>query len=260
MTDRGDDYPLGGHIHIGVGINYNPHSKLIELLDDFIGRPTLRLSGAAREDYRELSQVRSQPHGFEYRTCPAAVFQNPAASCIVMKLAKNLTKKFVTEQEMTYRNSPTIEDYINVGGLSRSQATYFWNFCRTSFKPAESIVAAWRIKKAPITFYVPTLVFKDVWSEEAKSIIQRILSSENIKFKKQITIEYYGLKERRGTNLCTIGTWSTSRHPPTKETWVSPTSVRIGLSFDRRNNRCTESFVQDLLRATKNYINSKINE
>jgi len=260
LTDRGDDYPLGGHIHIGVGMNYEPPSKLVELFDDFIGRPTLRLSGEARSDYRELGQVRVQPHGFEYRTCPAATFQNAAISCIIMKLAKNLTRKFIDEQEMTYRNNPTIEDYIRVGGLSKSQATYYWNFCRTSFKPAESIVAAWRIKKVPVEFYEPTLVFKDSWNPEAKALIQRMLTRGNIKFRQQFIIEYYGLKERRGTNLCTIGTWSTSRHSAVKDAWPNSTTVRIGLSFDRRNNHCTESFVMDLLRATKNFINSKINE
>ena len=52
LTDRGDIHPLGGHIHIGVGMQYNAPNKLIELLDDFIGEPTLELSGEAREDYK----------------------------------------------------------------------------------------------------------------------------------------------------------------------------------------------------------------
>ena len=260
LTDRGDIHPLGGHIHIGIGMQYNAPDKLIELLDDFIGKPTIELSGEAREDYKELGQVRSQPHGFEYRTCPAAVFQNPAASCIVMKLAKNLVEKFVNAETMTYRNRPTIDDYIEVGGLSKQQATYFWNFCRVNFRPAKSIVAAWRIKKTLPTLYEPTIVFKDVWSEDAKAIIQRILSGQNIKFKREITIEYYGIKEKRGFNLCTIGTWSTSRLSPLKEPWPSANLVRIGVSYDRRTINCRESFVLDLIRATKNFINSKIND
>ena len=161
---------------------------------------------------------------------------------------------------MTYRNHPTIDDYMTIGGLSKQQATYFWNFCRVNFQPAKSIVAAWRIKKTLPTLYEPTIVFKDVWSEDAKANIQRILSEQNIKFKREITIEYYGIKEKRGVNLCTIGTWSTSRLLPLKEPWPSANLVRIGVSYDRRTINCRESFVRDLIRATKNFINSKIKE
>ena len=65
ISDEGNIYPLGGHIHVGVGRRYRPNEALVCLLDDFVGIPTLELSGEARDEYKALSQVRVQTHGFE---------------------------------------------------------------------------------------------------------------------------------------------------------------------------------------------------
>ena len=258
LTDAGDTYPLGGHIHIGIGISYMPDKKLIELLDDFIGKPTINLSGDARSDYKQLGQVRSQPHGFEYRSTPASVFQEPAISCIVMKLAKNLTTKFLREQTLKYNSKPTIEDYVKVGGLSNQQAKYFMEFIRNK-KPKQSIIAAWKVKKPEMTLYEPNLVFKDVWSQSLKNAIVEMFRCCEIKFKDRITIEYYGLKAARGNRLCTIRVPGLQRTSSVK-TLYSGSTVKIGISHDIRTISSPEStFVTELVSSTKNFINNQIN-
>ena len=64
--------PLGGHIHFNIPINL----ELTALLDDFIGKPMKRMNGSSRSEgsgYGKLSEVKRQPHGFEYRTPPSFV-------------------------------------------------------------------------------------------------------------------------------------------------------------------------------------------
>ena len=64
---------LGGHIHFNIPI----HKELTTLLDDFIGKPMKRMNGSSRgggsTSYGNLSAVKNQPHGFEYRTPPSFV-------------------------------------------------------------------------------------------------------------------------------------------------------------------------------------------
>ena len=138
----------------------NPDFELMSLLDDFIGIPTKALSGSARSEYGHLSDHRAQPHGFEYRTPPAAVFQNPAISCIVLTLARNLTKNYLNAATFEYDNrNLTLEDYIKYGGLTKQQAKYYITFCK-KYNEIDSISKSWKVHKCLPRNNVPKLVFK----------------------------------------------------------------------------------------------------
>jgi hypothetical protein len=82
---------LGHHIHFSIMLS----SDEVELLDDFIGRPSLKIKGAKRPDsgFEALGQdaVRRQPHGCEYRTPASSLIPeltdalHTTGYCCVMK-------------------------------------------------------------------------------------------------------------------------------------------------------------------------------
>ncbi len=82
---------LGHHIHFSIMIS----SDEVELLDDFVGRPSLRIKGAKRPDsgFESLGQgaVRQQPHGCEYRTAASSLIPeltdalHTTGYCCIMK-------------------------------------------------------------------------------------------------------------------------------------------------------------------------------
>jgi hypothetical protein len=262
LCDEGHEYPLGGHIHVGIERKWRPDSGLIELLDDFIGRPTIELSGEAREHYKKLSEVRSQPHGFEYRSAPSAIFHNPAIACICMKLAKNLTQKYLNEEVLQYNGIPTIEQYITIGGLSKQQAKYFKSFC-SNYIPTRSIIATWKVskkeKKESTKINLVTVLFQDTWDPICKEYITKHI---NRKLKDVITspiiIKLYGIGERRGHNLCTIRTGYTTVCNETivRPLWQSDThTLNIGVSYDRRTLvGFSELFGSSLVESIKDVI------
>lgn len=69
----GDVDPLGHHIHFNKMIS----SEELEMLDLFVGKPSLNIKGAKRPsgNYERLGRdaLRAQPHGCEYRTPPSVL-------------------------------------------------------------------------------------------------------------------------------------------------------------------------------------------
>jgi hypothetical protein len=205
LTDSGNHYPLGGHIHVGVGQPIELDRELCMILDDFIGRPTLNLSGSARENYKQLGAHRSQPHGFEYRSPPAAVYQNPQIAYIVFKLAKNLSERYFNQETIKYDDRPTIQDYMQVGGLTEKQATYFMKFIN-EYKPEKSIRSSWKVEPALVNTNFRsnvTIEFHDEWSPETTAyLMEEITASVNPSL--PVTVSFYGLNSDRGSDICTI--------------------------------------------------------
>jgi len=117
LSVAGNHAPLGGHVHIGVGREYIPSTDLIWLLDSFLGKPVLDLSGSKRDSYKRTGQVREQPWGFEYRTPPSAIFAFPEIARIAVKICKVLTECYVNGQTMEINQPLQFEDYWNYAGL-----------------------------------------------------------------------------------------------------------------------------------------------
>jgi len=237
LTDGGNHYPLGGHIHVGVGQSVEIDRELCMILDDFIGRPTLELSGSARENYKQLGAHRSQPHGFEYRTPPSAVYQNPQIAYIVFKLAKNLSEKYFNQEQLKYEERPTIQNYVDVGGLTEKQATYFMKFIN-EYKPETSLRSAWHVKPAPIGVIDRSNIvveFHDEWAPGTSQILMdEIIDAINPSI--PVTISFYGLSEERGSDRCTLAVSGFDRIPTErlpKPHW-SGNVLNVGVSRNRR--------------------------
>ena len=245
LGTTGNQFPLGGHIHIGVGLPVQPNKDLVTLLDDFIGKPTINLSGEAREDYKRLSAVRQQPHGFEYRTCPAAVFQDPGITTIVLKLARNLVKNYIYEKTMVYHSNPTVDEYVQIGGLTRQQAKYFKKFC-DGFRPTNCLSETWKLQKTR-HWHDVEITFENVWADSAKSYINSRL--RNIKVKKPLSLTLYGLGEKKyGQRSCTIAV-------PSFRQVIGPRTSdhEIGVSYDVRTGESAYTH-STLVNAIKNHI------
>jgi hypothetical protein len=108
---------LGHHIHFSIMLS----SDEIELQDDFVGRPALRIKGSKRPDsgFEALGQgaVRRQPHGCEYRTAASSLIPeltdalHTTAYCCVMKwhsLQEGESFEFDIDQNTKI---PTLDSY-----------------------------------------------------------------------------------------------------------------------------------------------------
>jgi len=150
LSVKGDRWPLGGHIHVGVGGSYHPHSDLVFLLDHFVGKKIIDLSGTARQNYRNLGAVREQPWGFEYRTPPAAVFQWPEFARLAMKAVQNLTEKFINGLRMVFNENLQFEDYWNHCGFTPREfekwnmfIEHFADFLDSSKPYKKDVITCW---------------------------------------------------------------------------------------------------------------------
>ena len=219
LTDSGDMYPLGGHIHVGIGEKYYPPSSLITLLDDFIGRPTTNLSGEARDGYGDLGDVRAQPHGFEYRTPPASIFSNPMVAYCSLEATRNLCNKFFNEETFEYsldieqNGIPCPQDYVKYCGLTEKQANYFVDFLY-NYVPAKSIRASWKLPPAEVTEEEEntssnvTVEFRDRWASSARHemnlVVEQIVNSHIVPSDIELHMVFYGLNRNRGYNASSI--------------------------------------------------------
>ncbi len=194
----GNVYPLGGHIHVGLGFRVRPSKELLAVYDDFLGRPTRFL--CKRDGYGLLSDWESKPWGFEYRTPSAVIFADPKIAYISLKIIQNITKLAIQRKEISYeRPLPTVEDYCRVGGLQKSEAEYFLNFIKNDrFKVVVnwySILGFWRI--VPHRKTRPLMVeFEDEWDELIKNYVKEKV--KRWRLKKPIKITLFGLHEKRG--------------------------------------------------------------
>lgn len=163
IVPDGDTVPVGGHIHIGFEADWYEvieqlrdlgiMDEIIELFDDFIGKKTIELSGSARCHYKRLGAYEVKPWGFEYRTPPALIFATPEIARIHLKIAKNIVENFIKNEEITYNDPPTAEDYMRIAGLTEKEYKKFMDFVNNPTKYKKSIVTAWTGKRIQI----PTL-------------------------------------------------------------------------------------------------------
>jgi len=261
LTDEGARFPLGGHIHVGVGHRMDAPRDYVMMLDDFIGRPTIDLSGTARGSYKALGMVRSQPHGIEYRSCPASVFQNPMITYIVFKLTKNLSEKYFNKEDIMYNDVPTVQDYIMTGGLSEREAKYFHQFCG-NYKPVASIRASWKVKPAPVrtvALRTPLLEFHDDWSSENRENLTRVFE-EGIQVDNEYIVTFYGLARERGSVMTTLHLDGASYYEPVRSKWSGDRHLNVGVSYDLRKYGVPNSLVREIVTVVKSLIEQRERE
>ncbi len=120
--------PLGGHIHIG---NATPTPELIEVLDYFLF-PFNEFNSETRtgSKYGKLGDVRQQPHGFEYRTPPAAWLLTPTLARMTLELTQLIVEKIINCEDVTISDNNDLDEYkdnLNLVGFHESWITQFIN-------------------------------------------------------------------------------------------------------------------------------------
>ncbi len=253
---KGDSYPLGGHIHIGIGREFNPPPGLLKMLDDFVGNPLLPHSGGARGSYGGLSIYEVKPHGFEYRTPPASFFLKPEISRIVFKIAKNVSEAFINGDVISYNRPPKKEDYIKIAKLSGSEYEKLKSFISKYREMPKVATAFWTDRKLTVKKNPVSIVFRDDWNASVQGDLKDSLYKS---FRKKISfgVCLYGLKDSRGA-VATIPINSDFGLLPEEEPLprgVRDNSLWIGLPFVVRNSiGVYTAYKEDLISAIKKEI------
>jgi len=190
LLTKGDVYPLGGHIHF----NIPPTEDFVGMLDDFLGEKLLKLSGKARGDYCKLHAYRSQPWGFEYRTLPSIIFNDPKIAKIVLKIARNLAEIYVNRvKEITYEVPVTFVYYKKYCKLTEEEFDYFNQYIEGNIKDF-NIIANWKIRKNLKSRIIVN--FRDEWNSNVKKYFTEHL--DKLRPRKSINLTLFGLRKDRG--------------------------------------------------------------
>jgi len=170
---------------------------MVSILDDFLGRKLLSLSGKARGAYGSLGATELKPWGFEYRTLPSAWLYNPEISEIVLKIAQGTLKKFLEEGELKYETDEAgakKKEYLKF--ISKDEREKFFTFIENyPHYSGEPINANWGGE------YQVTLLLRDSWDENVKEAFYKTLL---LKLKPDVlSLTIYGLSLERG-EVCTF--------------------------------------------------------
>lgn len=187
----------GGHIHIGAKIQnilakVTLDEKIRFLFDHFLGKQFIKINSDLRQicGFGRLNDFRKQSWGFEYRTLPAACFQNPKIVRIILKIARNICSKYYSHLPITYNRLLKYEDYERVCGLTKSEYKYFVNFSSIFNKTKErNIIKFWCKSTSKSKF---TIEFCDSWSEDTIKLFKKEFEGLITPF--HIKIIMYGLK------------------------------------------------------------------
>jgi hypothetical protein len=264
-------FPLGGHIHIGVGHPIDPPKNLITLFDYFIGQPTLKLSGEARGQYCRLGQYRTQPHGFEYRTPPSAIFGHPTMTLVTMKLAQQIMQLYFKRHSFWVNptGEPSVEELMQVG-LTEGEASYYLDYIK-KFKEQDpykyNIASYWDNKKFKKTVpkvkkAAPNLPpnFNIQFSDDWEPVI-RIRLTEAVRSirttRRSVPVRFFGLAEQRGLVCCGLDIRGFSATPYPQG--GNPQYLLLaGLPFAFRMGRLESSQVEQIISDIKRAIRSRL--
>ncbi len=114
LSVMGNELPLGGHIHIG---NASPSAELVSVLDYFLF-PFNEFSSCTRKGskYGKPGDVRIQPHGFEYRTPPAAWLLTPTLARMTLELVQLIVEKIINDVDVEISDNFNMDEYkTNLG-------------------------------------------------------------------------------------------------------------------------------------------------
>ena len=241
----GDMFPLGGHVHVGLGRRVRPSKELLAVYDDFLGRPTRFLCN--RYGYGYLSDWESKPWGFEYRTPSAVIFADPTIARISLKIIQNITKLAIQKKEISYEQPPTVEDYCRVGKLSKMEVEQFLNFTRNAQKYKTSILGFWKVVPARKTWSLE-LRFEDEWDPEVMNLMKRVV--KRWRLRKPLRVTLFGLHEKRGK----VNTIRVPGYRRTKNVVNNPNYVGVA-----RIIRITGKDISVFTRALRRYIRKEFN-
>lgn len=248
VSIKGDKYPLGGHIHIGLPFELRGNSLIrravVEILDDFLGRKLLSLSGEARGCYKSLGTYREQPHGIEYRPVPASYLLNPDFAYLTFKIAKNVTETLLNEEKVEYNDEPGLEDYVKIAKLAEDEYRRFIRHIENYKKYRGNPINKNWISIEDIPFIVR---FGDEWNEENKKLFSKCIKKYEIELKRKEIFEIvlYGLKRERGSVIAgfTCEGYETIEHPNRRHKGC------FGIPAFLRQDKVTEAEVEKIVNA-----------
>lgn len=262
VSAKGNRAAIGGHWHIGVNNKvYQPSSKLVKLLDYFLGTPFWSTNGTARGSYKRIAWTRDQDWGFEYRSTPAACFADPIITGICAKILGNIIKKYFNKNKFRiYKKQKVSDKQLQMyGKLTTDEIVYFRNFIKNfnNVSQDENILAAW-LKDIPKFKIKPISVdFSDEWANNKKTLILKRIAKMigETEFSKTIRLHLYGLSQDRGNVVSGISHCSLQdiNHSYTKDMKVS-----IGLPKFFRGSRISAISITSLLNELVNEIKKRM--
>ena len=258
VSVRGDHYPLGGHIHFGIPYK----QEYIEVLDDFLGRKLLELSGVARGGYRNLGAIEPKSYGFEYRSLPSSWLLNPRIARIVLKIAYKavyLLSRGFLEYEVGNKGVK-FSEYLRLKILSENELKYFKSFLKdysnyNGLAINSNWSKSWKDEKKGRIFYVGSDWDTDIWRTFSNLI--------NSNFpERDFNIIFY-ICRSNGRTETTIPTEPTEFNAVhiIKDSYSNYgnkySGIDIGVSPNIAQGYCSKSFLDSLKDGIIKYINSK---
>jgi len=261
ITTEGNRFPLGGHIHIGWEGGYfwdEDFARLCEVLDDFVGKLTLDLSGAARKrtHYYGLGKIRRQSWGIEYRVPPALIFADPETLALVVKAVKGIVWKFILNKKLTYNNPPTQHDWYVVADIEKHQYEKLMNGIeRLKDLVGERIdvCARWKVKPSTRKRFKPIVRFSDEWSDSIRAEVEREL--RRLRLRASVGVRLFGLSSSRG-EVATINVRGLEKINH-EMAYIDYNQMSVGLPYSFRKNGAHK---EEILLALKRIIRKVANQ
>jgi formylmethanofuran dehydrogenase subunit E len=96
----GEEYPLGGHVHIG-GVGEDELEEVLEAVDGAFGRIFYGMNSKVRlnSSYGQVGDWRLQPWGAEYRTPPASVWSHPEVALTFLRAVKWVAERVLDGED-----------------------------------------------------------------------------------------------------------------------------------------------------------------
>ena len=200
LSTVGNKYPLGAHIHIGVGMPDVSigDPNITKLFDLFLGKHLMRLSGEARREYKQLGQLRKKPHGFEYRSLPTAVLHTPEIAKAVANISQVIAKRYYSGYEtVSSDRGATIKQMVEIG-IPEEDARLVKNW-KDMYREV--------CTQSPLTFwlgedygtveeaFIPSIQFGDDWHSGARDIFIDLLPQRE---QLRGSVLFFGLSVERG--------------------------------------------------------------
>lgn len=204
LSVRGRLLPLGGHVHVGVPDTHRHFGRsLMDLLDMFVGRPTIDMSGRARSGYRRLGQWEEKPWGFEYRTPPAGIFATPRLALTTLRIVEGVVASWYRYSELDvavdHDGVAIVDEYPRLAGVPLAEAAWWrTTIAHLARAPMPSVLLAWGAWRRGAHPIPGRITFTGVWDLAVRATMTRLLSG----ITQDVTL--FGLSDSRGQYVTTI--------------------------------------------------------
>jgi len=193
---RGEEYSLGGHIHVG-GVDV---SRDFGRILDHLFNPLFVLNSEKRISSRygkagSEDSIREQRWGVEWRTPPSAWLASPRLTELTFKIVKNVAEKHYMGEDVELTDDCN-SDLQTVGGLTEEEARAFnneINSCVRNGLPRD-LKKSWGISNTEKFI----LEIRDSWSNSVKSYLKELINTHAKANGWEGKCVLYGVSSERG--------------------------------------------------------------